>query len=89
MKKIDLGQIVGTLANLGVLLGILLLVYELSQNREMMRAQTRQSVAELLVNLLAMESTDPLLPEIQVKRLSGENLTPVEEYRLDTYTEAY
>lgn len=55
MKRIDLGQTIGILANLGVLVGILLLVYELAQNREMIRSQTRQSIAELLTNLLAME----------------------------------
>jgi len=54
-----------------------------------LRSQTRQSVAELLTNLLAMESTDALLPEIQVKQLSGEMLTPVERYRLAGFTEAY
>ena len=39
MKKIDIGQSLQTIANLGVLLGILLLVYELTQTRELARAQ--------------------------------------------------
>jgi hypothetical protein len=39
MKKIDLGQTMQTIANIGVLLGILLLVYELSQTRELAQAQ--------------------------------------------------
>jgi hypothetical protein len=39
MKKIDLGQTVAILANVGVLAGILLLVYELNQTRELAQAQ--------------------------------------------------
>ena len=39
MKKIDFGQTVSVLANLGVLAGIVLLVYELNLSRELARAQ--------------------------------------------------
>ncbi len=41
MRKLDLGQTVGILANVGVLIGVLLLVYELSLNRHIVEAQTR------------------------------------------------
>ena len=44
MKKIDLGQTLGILANVGVVFGILLLAYELNQNRQMMEAQTGRVV---------------------------------------------
>lgn len=37
MKKIDLGQALGILANVGVIAGILFLGYELRQNNELMR----------------------------------------------------
>ena len=89
MKKIDLGQTVTVLANLGVLIGILLLVYELSQNREMMRAQTRNSVAEMVVNLLAVEVGDPGISELWVNRRSGKPLTPVEIERFQVLQWAY
>jgi len=89
MKKIDLGQAIGILANLGVLVGILLLVYELAQSREMMRAQTRNSVAEMVVNLLALEASDPGIAELQVKRRAGEPLTAVEGERFDVLQAAY
>jgi hypothetical protein len=39
MKKIDLGQTLSIVANVGVLAGILLLVYELNQTRELAQAQ--------------------------------------------------
>jgi hypothetical protein len=51
MEKIDLGQIIGIAANLGVLAGILLLVYELNQNRVMMQAQTRSAITDTGINI--------------------------------------
>ncbi len=54
MKKIDLGQTIGVLANIGVIIGILLLVYELSQNRQMMKAQTRNEIAQSTYELLTL-----------------------------------
>ena len=50
MRNIDLGQTAGILANLGVLVGILLLVYELSQTRDMTRAQTRNELSQGFVS---------------------------------------
>jgi len=37
MKKIEFGQAIAVFANIGVLVGILLLAYELNQNRQMMQ----------------------------------------------------
>jgi hypothetical protein len=45
MKKLDLAQTLQLVGNAGVIIGILLLVYELAQNREMMRAQTRNELS--------------------------------------------
>jgi hypothetical protein len=45
MKKIDFGQTVSVVANIGVVIGIVLLVYELNQNRQMTAAQTRHEMA--------------------------------------------
>ena len=39
-------------ANLGVLIGLLLLIAELNQNRDMMRAQVRHDLAMGIVDLL-------------------------------------
>ncbi len=52
MKKIDLGQTIQVLGNIAVVVGILLLIYELSLNRQMMRAQTRTAVSEGLTSYL-------------------------------------
>jgi len=89
MKKLDLGQVLALLGNAGVIIGIFLLVYELAQNREMMRAQTRNSVAEMLIGLLETDYGDPEMAAVQVKHRSGQELTPIERYRFEMFQEGY
>ena len=45
-------------ANIGVLIGIMLLLVELDQNRDMMRAQTRHQLAMGLVELQIATGTN-------------------------------
>ncbi len=89
MKKIDLGQALHLLGNAGVIVGILLLVYELDQNRQMMEAQTRNAIAETLVTLLTLEATTPEYLEMSVKRVAGEPLTPEEELMFELIAYGY
>ncbi len=89
MKKIDLGQTIGLFANLGVLVGILLLVYELNQNREIMKAQTRHEMSQGVVDLLLTEATNPELNRILNRGLSGEEITGAELERLEIMMSAY
>jgi hypothetical protein len=46
MKKIDLGQALSILANLGVLIGILLLVLELKQNNRFADEQAQYAALQ-------------------------------------------
>ena len=83
MKKIDLGQAITILANLGVIGGILLLAYELRQNNDLMAAEARFN--RLTV---ATENSDKLfenaeLAELLLKDRGNEELTSLEQYRLD------
>ena len=41
MKKIDLAQTLNTLANVGVIAGIIFLAFELRQNNDLLTAQAR------------------------------------------------
>jgi len=61
-------------ANVGVIAGIVFLAYELGQNREMMRAQTRDSITEKLANWSLEISTDPIAAQILVNGNRGEEL---------------
>ena len=65
-------------ANLGVLVGIILLILELDQNREMMRAQTRNELSVGVVDLLSQVATDTQLAGLIRRADSGEDLTPDE-----------
>lgn len=80
MKKPDPGQTIGILANVGVLLGIILLVYELDQNRDMMRAQIRNEISRSAMDLLADTATSKPLAAIMVRVNAGEELSPEENY---------
>ena len=86
MKKLDLGQSLGILANVGVLLGILLLVYELSQNRQMIEAQTRTALAEGLSEHFYRISTDEGIADISYRGDAGEPLTDPERVRYQRLT---
>jgi len=85
MKKIDLGQTIGILANIGVFVGVLLLVFELAQNRQMMRSQIRNDLNTGLMNY-QMISSDEQIAEI-MERVQNDgglaNLNEVEKRRFD------
>lgn len=68
-------------ANLAVLLGIALLVLELRQNQDVMRAQTRNDITQGELTLLLSTAENRELAEIVVRANNGEELTPVERLR--------
>jgi len=74
MNKINLGQTAAILANVGVLVGILLLVYELNQNRQMMQAQTRSAIADGITEFLVNIGSDPELSELWALGGAGTSL---------------
>ena len=69
-------------ANVGVLIGIILLIVELGQNREMMRAQTRHNMAMGLVSLQLSLAENEQLADIMRRGAAGEELSPTEELRI-------
>jgi hypothetical protein len=82
MKKIDLGQTIGILANLGVIAGIVFLGFELSQNTAQLASQARMNFYELRSGL----ETDFIrnvggISDLLAKSRLGE-LTPLENARL-------
>jgi hypothetical protein len=88
MKKDDLGQTANTVANIGVIVGILLLVFELSQNRDMMRAQTRNEIAQGVVELLSSPSTNVELADGWAKIRLGDPIMPAQSVMLETFSES-
>ena len=90
MKKIELGQIIGILANFGVIAGIVFLAIEIGQNQSSLEeANTINRLsadAETLAYFSAHRSLvaqDEQLAQIWLDGTSGEALTPVEALRFD------
>lgn len=88
MRKIDAGQALTILANVGVIVGLVLLYIELRQNNDLMRAEVQNIVAEERVNRGISGANDGQLAAILVKRGQCnvpeelEALTPEEFCRL-------
>jgi hypothetical protein len=82
LKKIDLRQTIGILANLGVIAGIVFLVIEIQQNNELMVAATRDAQNQRILNYAEQVYVVPGLAEIIAKANNGEPLTEVEALRL-------
>jgi hypothetical protein len=75
-------------ANLGVLIGLLLLVAELAQNRDLMRAQIRHELAMGIVDLLQTPADNEQLADVLLRGISGEKLSPTELFQFELRTNA-
>ena len=75
-------------ANLAVFVGIVLLIAELNQNYEIMRAQTRTEISQSLLSLLELTAQNRELAEIVVRANQGDELTPAELYMLNSRNES-
>jgi len=64
MNKIDLGQTIVILANVGVIAGIVFLAVEIRQNNRIVQAQTRAQIAS--------ESADHLMRRAENGELIGQ-----------------
>jgi len=74
-KKIDLGQTIQILANLGVIAGIVFLGIELQQNNALLSAQARAGRTELAKDGANRFLANPELVSIMVRRRNNEPLT--------------
>ena len=63
MKKLDVDKTLHVLGSVGVIAGILLLAYELNQNRQMMEAQTRHELSMGIVDIQLTTASSPALLE--------------------------
>jgi len=82
LKKIDLGQTINILANLGVISGIIFLAVELRQNNELMEAATRDAQNNRIQQFVEQVYMVPGVAEIILKTRNGQPLTEVEGLKL-------
>ena len=89
MDTENLSRWLGIGANIGVLFGIILLVIELDQNRDLMRAQTRHQISTEYVRFMSDFAYSPDMARIVTKSLNGEELSREEQvrynYRLNSW----
>ena len=82
MKKIDVGQGITILANIGVIAGILFLAVELQQNNKLLEAQARSERENVRRTAYTRYIENPQLVDAFVKANSGQSLTDQEEFVL-------
>jgi len=72
MKRIDLGQTIQILADIGVVVGIAFLALEMRLNRELLRAEIHQSRADTFIsNRQAVADSEFPLPVLVKLETSG------------------
>ena len=86
MRKLDFGQAVTLLANIGIIAGIVFLVIEIQQNTGQMRSQASLGINESLARMNAAIYQGSELAEILIRgRQSLGNLDPVERERFQAF----
>ena len=85
MKKLELGQSVGILANLGVIAGIFFLGLELRQNNELMEAEARLTQANTAIGAYSLMIESPGLASAIAKLRTGDELSPTEQVHLQAF----
>ena len=86
MKKIDLGQAVTILANIGVIAGIVFLGYEMRQNTAAIQATTAQGFMESSLGWLEQLATNEQLASAWEKALSDpDSLTATESQQVSAF----
>lgn len=88
MKKVDIGQIITILANVGVIVGIVFLVFELQQNTQTVRLASAQSYLTGGTSLDFQIATNPEFANLLIRGDNKEDLTQGEELQLDRWNYA-
>jgi len=82
MKKIDLGQLLSILANVGVIAGIVLLSIELSQNNRLMASQASYNRLQNSISGIETLTTDDELALALYNDINGQELSEMEAFLL-------
>ena len=83
MKKIDLGQTLSVLANIGVIAGIIILAVELQQNNRLLAAEAMGSVFENRLSRQDRVLDNPIYTALIAKNDRNEPLTVEEQIMME------
>ena len=89
MKAESLNSWLSLGATIGVVIGLILLIVEIGQNTEMMRAQINQSRTDSAMSFQATTYTSDHTPAMLAKIGRGEQLSDEEIIRYSTYFRAF
>jgi hypothetical protein len=84
MKKVDLGQTINTLANVGVVIGIVFLVVEIRQNSELLELEYLRTANDRAISNIDLTLNNPWLLETLQKEPG--NLTEAETETVFRFT---
>ncbi len=87
MKKLDFGQVIGILANLGVIAGIVFLAVELRQNNELLIAEARAMRTNLRQADTTLVLENPDLGRALIKHRNDEQLSQYEIQLVNLYVD--
>jgi hypothetical protein len=82
MKKIDVGQLVQMIANLGVIASIVFLAIQVQQNSAVQRAEARAIRAQIRIDGAFARAANPALLTAALKQRNGEQLSEMDELLL-------
>ena len=82
MKKIELGQSLEIIANVGVLVGIIFLALEINQNTALIEAEMSQNRTDTAMTEAQSIYNSDHLPGILTALRNGESITDVDEERI-------
>ena len=85
MKKIDIGQTITILANVGVIVGIVFLVFELQQNNALLEAQARSDQLNSRTAPFLLLLNNINIAPLEYRASVGEPLSPEEQYYYRQY----
>ena len=88
MKSDRLNRWLALGGNAAVVIGLLLLVYELNQTRELTQAQMRSEISRGIYDLLAMTANNEQLADLMYRADAGEPLTDAEYFQYASRTRA-
>ncbi len=83
MKKLDRGQTVTILANVGIIAGIVFLGIELQQNNALLGAQARATRAQVRMDGTDLVLNTPELMHAIARQQSGESLSELDQMYLN------
>lgn len=89
MRKLDVGQTLNTLANAGVIAGIVFLIVELNQNNKFLELESSATQLQVFLDGWEQLSRDKELVGLMIKDREKQELTSAEEMQLNAYWMGY